>query len=225
MREKLEELLDLEREALDGLRAGGGARAGRAQARLPRSACRTACRRRWSSSRDYEFEDDEAAAEFEALLEELENMRALEEFQRRYGDLFHGPRALGYDEALELMREMERLKQLEEQLLAGTLEGVDASQLGELLGQQALRSFQHLQQMMLALAQAGYLTQREGGPQLSPKGVRKIGQLALRDIYQGLLRDRPGGHQTDTAASRAAPGRDQAVPLRRSAARSTWCAR
>ena len=33
--------------------------------------------------------------------------------------------------------------------------------------------------------------------QLSPKGVRKIGQLALRDIYQGLLRDRPGGHQTD----------------------------
>jgi uncharacterized protein with von Willebrand factor type A (vWA) domain len=33
--------------------------------------------------------------------------------------------------------------------------------------------------------------------QLSPKGVRKIGQLALRDIYQGLLRDRTGGHATD----------------------------
>jgi uncharacterized protein with von Willebrand factor type A (vWA) domain len=32
---------------------------------------------------------------------------------------------------------------------------------------------------------------------LSPKGVRKIGQLALRDIYQGLLRDRTGGHQAD----------------------------
>jgi uncharacterized protein with von Willebrand factor type A (vWA) domain len=27
--------------------------------------------------------------------------------------------------------------------------------------------------------------------------VRKIGQLALRDIYQGLLRDRAGGHETD----------------------------
>jgi uncharacterized protein with von Willebrand factor type A (vWA) domain len=33
--------------------------------------------------------------------------------------------------------------------------------------------------------------------QLSPKGMRKIGQLALRDIYQGLLRDRSGGHAAD----------------------------
>ena len=32
---------------------------------------------------------------------------------------------------------------------------------------------------------------------LTPKGVRKLGQLALRDIYQGLLRDRSGGHQSD----------------------------
>ena len=42
--------------------------------------------------RDYQFEDDEARAEFERLLEELENIRALEDFQRRYGELFHGPR-------------------------------------------------------------------------------------------------------------------------------------
>ena len=33
--------------------------------------------------------------------------------------------------------------------------------------------------------------------QLSPKGVRRIGQLALRDIYQSLLKDRAGGHVTD----------------------------
>jgi uncharacterized protein with von Willebrand factor type A (vWA) domain len=39
--------------------------------------------------------------------------------------------------------------------------------------------------------------QRGGQTTLSPKGVRKIGQLALRDIYQGLLRDRPGTHVTD----------------------------
>jgi len=50
---------------------------------------------------------------------------------------------------------------------------------------------------MLVLVNAGYLAQREGRMRLSPRGVRKIGQLALRDIYQGLLRNRPGGHQTD----------------------------
>src|SRR5262249_22037990 len=47
------------------------------------------------------------------------------------------------------------------------------------------------------LTNAGYLTPREGRTRLTPKGVRKIGQLALRDIYQGLLRDRSGGHQSD----------------------------
>jgi uncharacterized protein with von Willebrand factor type A (vWA) domain len=50
---------------------------------------------------------------------------------------------------------------------------------------------------MLVLVNAGHLSQREGRMRLSPLGVRKIGQLALRDIYQGLLRDRPGAHQTD----------------------------
>src|ERR1043166_302580 len=54
---------------------------------------------------------------------------------------------------------------------------------------------------MLLLVNAGYVTRREGRAHLSPKGVRKIGQLALRDIYQGLLRDRPGGHQTDHRGS------------------------
>ena len=52
--------------------------------------------------------------------------------------------------------------------------------------------------MMMLLDKAGLPDARKSGrAQLSPKGVRKIGQLALRDIYQGLLRDRPGGHQAD----------------------------
>jgi len=50
---------------------------------------------------------------------------------------------------------------------------------------------------MLALQQAGYVVSKGTHLQLSPKGVRRLGQLALRDIYQGLLRTRPGAHQTD----------------------------
>jgi uncharacterized protein with von Willebrand factor type A (vWA) domain len=95
------------------------------------------------------------------------------------------------------MRTMERLKRLEEALLSGNLENVDLEELQQLLGSEAMRNFQVLKQVMLLLMNAGYLTQREGRAHLSPRGVRKIGQLALRDIYQGLLRDRPGGHDTD----------------------------
>jgi len=190
---KLEEALDLEREALAG--AADAERAARLRElfdRLPHRLSEALER-----LRDTPFQDAEARDLLDQLLEELDDIRALEDFQRRYGDLFHGPRSLSYEEALELMRSMEQLRRLEEELLAGNLEAVDLERLRELLGQEALRSFQVLREIMALLANAGYLAQRKGRTRLSPKGVRKIGQLALRDIYQGLLRDRPGGHQTD----------------------------
>src|SRR5262245_26081706 len=163
LREKLEDLLDLEREALD--RLDDAERAARKRAQLDKLPPKLSDA--LAKLADYRFEDPEAEVAYEALRDELENIRALEEFERRYGDLFHGPRSLGYAEALELMREMEAWKRLEDQLLAGNIEGIDGSRLGEVLGQQALRSFQLLQGMMQALTDAGYLTQREGRATLS----------------------------------------------------------
>jgi len=145
----------------------------------------------------HEFEDDEARQRYEDLRDELKDIQDLEEFQRRYADLFHGPRPLGFEDAVNLMREIERLKQLEEQLLAGDVERISPEDLRALLGERALRDFEDLKKMLLVLRQAGYVVNREGRARLSPKGIRKIGQLALREIYQGLLRDRPGSHQVD----------------------------
>src|SRR5262245_9682574 len=190
--ERLEERLDLERDTLER-RGDAAAQAKREQLdRLPRRLSDAI-----EQLRGYEFEDEDARAEFERLLEELENVRALENFQRRYGELFQGPEALDYDAALELMREMERLKQLEEDLLAGRLETISLEDLRDLLGDQAAQEMQQLRQFLLLLTKAGYVGSRGGRVQLSPKGMRKIGQLALRDIYQGLLRDRAGGHHSD----------------------------
>ena len=67
-----------------------------------------------------------------------------------------------YNDALDLMREMERLKQLEEQLLSGDVDAVDLDRLRELLGNDAARNFQVLKDVMLLLVNAGYLTQRPG---------------------------------------------------------------
>ncbi len=197
LREKLEELLDLERDALD--RLADREAAARKRELLDRLSPRLS--EALEQLRDHAFADDDARRALEDLLEELEDIRDLEDFQRRYGDLFQGPQSLSYREAVELMREMERLKRLEEALLSGKLEAVDLESLGALLGPEAARNFQLLKEVMVLLVNAGYVTQREGRAHLSPKGVRKIGQLALRDIYQGLLRDRPGGHQTDHRGS------------------------
>ncbi len=145
----------------------------------------------------YDFEDDDARREFENLVDDAGDIRELDEFRRRHGDMFQGPKALDFEEALELMREMKRLRDLEQSLLSGELDGVDLAELGSLLGEQAGQDFRNLQQMMSLLEQAGYLITKEGRMQLSAKGVRRIGQLALQDIFQGLVRDRSGAHRTD----------------------------
>ncbi|GIW39618.1 MAG: hypothetical protein KatS3mg076_0195 [Candidatus Binatia bacterium] len=199
VRERLDEILDLERETLEssrGLRDDVEARLERLD-RLPHELSRAI-----EALESYDFVDEDARREFEALREELENVRALEQFRRQYGELFQGPEALGYREALELMEEFRRLKQLEEQLFRGALEQVDPTELGRWLGPEALRDFEVLREVQVLLVEAGYLWNREGRIQLSPKGVRRIGQLALRDIYRGLLRDRGGEHETDHRGAR-----------------------
>ena len=193
LREKLEDILDAERDALaEDQDAERAERRRQLLENLPHRLSEALER-----LREIGPATPEGREALEGLLEELDDLRDLEDFQRRYGDLFHGPRALSYPEAVELMRTMERLKRLEESLLSGNLETVDLEELQQLLGPDAARNFQVLKKVMLLLVNAGYLTQREGRAHLSPLGVRKIGQLALRDIYQGLLRDRPGGHDTD----------------------------
>ena len=145
----------------------------------------------------YPFEDEAAQAAFDELMQEFDNIQSLENFQRRFNDLFNGPRPLSYQEALELMEEMQQLQEMEQNLLSGQPDKIDPDQLQELMGQAANQDFQNLQQMQSLLEEAGFLIPREGRMQLSPKGIRRIGQLALQDIYTNLLRDRAGSHAAD----------------------------
>lgn len=147
-------------------------------------------------AQSYGFENEEAARDFRELLEKLEDIRAVEELQRRWGERLRGPDSLDFERALELAHELEALGALQRALMRGDFDEIDADQLGRLLGPQAARDFLALRQAISMLVDAGFLTQREGRLELSAKGIRRIGQLALRDIYQSLLRDRPGAHET-----------------------------
>ena len=191
VRRKLDEILDLERAALDEIGEAGKEK----RAELDRLPPRLS--QALEQLKSYRFQDPDAEREFQNLLEELSNIRDLEEFRRRYGDLFHGKESLDYDHAVELMREMERLKKLEEDLFSGNLKSLDLEGMRQMLGEQAFQDVQTLQRIMQMVAESGYVMQQGGKQKLSPKGVRKIGQLALRDIYQSLLRDRLGNHGSD----------------------------
>src|SRR5579885_1707527 len=102
LRERLETLLELEREALDADADAERARRRRAALdALPLRVSEAAER-----LRDTALGDSEARAALAALVEDLDDIRDLEEFQRRYGDLFHGPQALSFAEAVALMRDI-----------------------------------------------------------------------------------------------------------------------
>jgi uncharacterized protein with von Willebrand factor type A (vWA) domain len=193
LRERLRDIVEQESDALDD--AGDGEATQAKRTRLSQLSQRVS--EAIEQLRDYDFESADARAAFEDLLGQLDDVKGLEDFQRRYGDYLRGAKGLSFEEALDLMREMERWKELEDALLSGQLDAIDPDALRALLGNEAAQSLQLLRNVVAMLANAGYLAQREGRTTLTPKGVRKLGQLALRDIYQGLLRDRSGGHQTD----------------------------
>jgi uncharacterized protein with von Willebrand factor type A (vWA) domain len=191
VRRRLDELLDRERAAADGPGEEAAARR-RALDELPSrlSDALEALRR-------LGLLDPASARELEELLGSLDDLRDLEEFVRRFGPLFDGEEALAFDEAVALMREMERWRALEASLAAADLGAIDLDLLGELLGPDGVETVRLLQQAIELLWEGGLVTTRGGRVQLSPKGVRRIGQLALREIFGGLLRDRPGAHGTD----------------------------
>jgi uncharacterized protein with von Willebrand factor type A (vWA) domain len=194
LEQKLDQILDQERQTLDSMRGqkDGVEDKERQLQQMPRRLSEAL--RKLES---YDFEDAQAKADFDDLLSEYENIRDLENFRDRYNHMFHGPESLDYQKSLDLMREMERMRQLEQDLMSGNFESISMEDMKDLLGQQAQQDFQSLRQVMMLLSESGYMVQKGDHLALSPKGVRRIGQLALRDIYQGLLKDRAGSHTTD----------------------------
>jgi uncharacterized protein with von Willebrand factor type A (vWA) domain len=193
MRQKLQDLLDQEKQTLQQQQQKPGV-SDKEQflQNLPQRLSE-----QMEKLEQYEFEDASAQHAFDELMQEFDNVRSLEDFQRRYQDLFDGPQSLSYQEALQLMEEMQQLQDMEQNLLANRADAIDPKQLQMLMGQGTMQDLDDLQQMRALLENAGYVVQREGRAKLSPKGIRRIGQLALQDIYASLLRDRAGAHVAD----------------------------
>ncbi|MFQ5683362.1 MAG: VWA domain-containing protein [Candidatus Binatia bacterium] len=142
----------------------------------------------------YVFEDSEAYSAFRSLLPKLEQLRRLEKCIQREGNLFRGYKSVDFEEAQKLLDDMEGLRRLEEQLSGMPLEDTDLDLLERLLGEGARRQFDGAVRLETLLADGGYLTKQGDRFELTPRGVRRIGQLALRDIYRQLRRDGMGQH-------------------------------
>jgi uncharacterized protein with von Willebrand factor type A (vWA) domain len=151
--------------------------------------------------RDHRWQDPEAEANYQELLEELDEIRDLEEFRAQNRAQLRGGQSLGFEEAVELMRRIQQLSQLARDLMEGNLESLDAEQLRQLLGEQGARSLILLRNLERNLREGGYLREGDAGLELTPRAIRRLGELALDDIYAALKHGPPGAHDTRHAGS------------------------
>jgi uncharacterized protein with von Willebrand factor type A (vWA) domain len=112
---------------------------------------------------------------------------------------FGGDEPLGLEGALEQMSTLQALDTLEERLGAVTrpadLAAIERQDVRELLGDDAARQLDALEQLADQLEKAGYLQRRGDRLELTPRGSRRIGQKVLDDLFAGLRRDAFGGHR------------------------------
>ena len=112
---------------------------------------------------------------------------------------FRGEEQLDLDAAMELMRHMQSIDEVERQLertqYGGEIDDIDADQLEELLGPEARDTLDELRKFLEILEEAGYIRRKGSGWELTPRGTRKIGQRALVELYAQLKADSFGKHE------------------------------
>ena len=114
---------------------------------------------------------------------------------------FTGEDPMGFGQAMRSMQELGDLDQLDNLLRNASspsaLAEADLDRVSELLGEDVAKSLQRMSEITKKLKDAGLIDQTEGKLEMTPRGLRKIGEKALRDVFGALDKDRLGQHQVE----------------------------
>ncbi len=114
---------------------------------------------------------------------------------------FRGDDPLDMAQASSVMGQLGDLDQLDQMLRGGSdpgaLRDVDLDRVRRLLGDQAAAGLERMSEITRMLTDAGLVEQREGRMELTPKGLRRLGQNALAQLFRKLDRDQLGRHEMD----------------------------
>ncbi|MDE3087097.1 MAG: hypothetical protein KGJ77_10085, partial [Acidobacteriota bacterium] len=143
------------------------------------------------------FEDMDLSWQVERLAENLRQAVPDAGWGRRYR--FTGSDPMGLADAASAARRLGEMDQLERFLRSasspGALAEVDLEQVEKYLGEDGARSLERLARLAKELEEAGLIEQREGRYELTARGIRRIGQRALSDLFSKIAKDRMGGHR------------------------------
>jgi len=118
---------------------------------------------------------------------------------RGQGYNFRGEQPMDMQQAMQAMQEMADLDAMENMMrqAAGPsqLGEFDLDKVSEILGEQTAQSLQKLAEMTKVLEEAGLINRKEGRIELTPRGLRAIGNNALRELFGKLSKDKFGQHR------------------------------
>jgi uncharacterized protein with von Willebrand factor type A (vWA) domain len=137
---------------------------------------------------NYEFTDDDAQQHFRDLLgASLEGLNSDEIPEGATPYL--GEESISFNEAMKLIETLQEMDKLNGQIENARTEDnpglVDRQSVRELLGEQGMETLER-PGVTKVLEEANFIRRKEGGFELTPMGVRKIGQKALNDVFSQL---------------------------------------
>ena len=123
----------------------------------------------------------------------------------REGYQFSGSEQISLSEAMRMLDNLNDIDQLEQDL-RDVRDWRDLDQLlddrfKDILGDEAAEQLNQLSKMAETLEEAGLIKKNRRGYELTPQGVRKIGEKALEDIFLHLKHDKGGQHELEQMGS------------------------
>ena len=162
-------------------------------------------RRQLESLMNSMLQDDRLRLDLARLAANLEQLYPMRNpMGQRYP--FQGGESLGLGEALDLMSRVQEMDMLEKDLKDVQygnkgLGQLDPEKVRELMGDEAASQIEQLGELAKMLEDAGYIEKKGNRYDLTPRGMRKIGQKALKDIFSQLKKDSFGKHKTSFTGS------------------------
>jgi len=145
---------------------------------------------------DSVFNDPELQRTLAELAGSLEQLSPRGRLGSRHA--FFGGQDVSLEEAMGLMDRLQSMEEVEQDLrgaLGGEQLDIEAMErIRQLLGDDAARSLDEMRRLVEGLEAQGVVERGAEGMRLTARGMRRIGQKALGDLFAQLRRDRFGEH-------------------------------
>lgn len=135
--------------------------------------------------------------EMQRLDQNLQRLFPQQGWEQSYD--FQGDQPMGMEQAMDAMAQMSQLEDMEAILRQATnpaqLAEVDVDRVRQMLGDEAADSLQKLAEMTKLMEEAGLVNRKDGKLELTPRGLRAIGNNSLRELFSNLSKDKFGQHR------------------------------